>query len=77
MDERNHIILKYFNMRISFTGRLRWHGKQGRLEIYYDETRNAWYASIPVEVGVEKTKTGRKSKHVVRGERKEHSSQIA
>ena len=70
VDEKNHIILKYFNMEISFTGRLRWHGKQGRLEIYYDETRNAWYASIPVEVGVEKTKTGRKSKHVVRGERK-------
>ncbi|MFP3299235.1 MAG: transposase [Thermocladium sp.] len=70
VDEKNHIILKYFNMKISFTGRLRWHGKQGRLEIYYDETRNAWYASIPVEVGVEKTKTGRKSKHVVRGERK-------
>ncbi|MFP3297855.1 MAG: transposase [Thermocladium sp.] len=70
VDEKNHIILKYFNMKISFTGRLRWHGKQGRLEIYYDETRNAWYASIPVEVGVEETKTGRRSKHVVRGERK-------
>ncbi|MFP3298236.1 MAG: transposase [Thermocladium sp.] len=70
VDEKNHIILKYFNMKISFTGRLRWHGKQGRLEIYYDEMRNAWYASIPVEVGVEKTKTGRRSKHVVRGERK-------
>jgi len=70
VDEKNHIILKYFKMKISFTGRLRWHGKQGRLEIYYDETRNAWYASIPVEVGVEVTKTGRRSKHVVRGERK-------
>jgi len=71
VDEKNHkLILKYFNMEISFTGRLRWHGKQGRLEIYYDEVRNAWYASIPVEVGVEVTKTGRRSKHVVRGERK-------
>ncbi|MFP3314191.1 MAG: transposase [Thermocladium sp.] len=70
VDEKNHIILKYFNMKISFTGRLRWHGKQGRLEIYYDEVGNAWYASIPVEVGVEETKTGRRSKHVVRGERK-------
>jgi len=37
VDEKNHkLILKYFNMKISFTGRLRWHGKQGRLEIYYD-----------------------------------------
>ena len=49
---------------------MRWYGKQGRLEIYYDEIRNAWYASIPVEVGVEVTKTGRRSKHIVRGERK-------
>ncbi|MFP3144497.1 MAG: zinc ribbon domain-containing protein [Caldisphaera sp.] len=40
------------------------------MEIYYDETRNAWYASIPVEVGVEKTKTGKESKHIVYGERK-------
>ena len=71
VDEKNHkLILKYFNMKISFTGRLRWHGKQGRLEIYYDEARNAWYASIPVEVGVEETKKGRRSKHIVRGERK-------
>jgi len=57
-------------MEISFTGRLRWLGKQGRLEIYYDEVGNSWYASIPVEVGIEVTKTGRRSKHVVRGERK-------
>jgi len=40
VDEKNHkLILKYFNMEISFTGRLRWLGKQGRLEIYYDEVR--------------------------------------
>ena len=71
VDEKNHkLILKYFKMEIRFTGRLRWHGKQGRLEIYYDEVRNAWYASIPVEVGVEKTKKGRRSKHILCGERK-------
>ncbi|MFP3298263.1 MAG: transposase [Thermocladium sp.] len=64
------LVLKDFGLEVEFAGRLRWYGKQGRLEIYYDETRNAWYASIPVEVGVEVTKTGRKSKHVVRGERK-------
>ncbi|MFP3312989.1 MAG: transposase [Thermocladium sp.] len=69
VDEQK-LVLKDFGLEISFTGRLRWHGKQGRLEIYYDEVGNAWYASIPVEVGVEETKTGRKSKHVVRGERK-------
>ena len=56
VDGQNHIILKDFGLEVEFAGRLRWHGKQGRLEIYYDETRNAWYAYIPVEVGVEKTK---------------------
>ena len=71
VDEKNHkLILKDFNLEIKFAGRLRWYGKQGRLEIYYDDTENAWYASIPVEVGVEETKTGKKSKHIVRGERK-------
>jgi len=71
VDEQNHkLILKGFNVEIVFAGRLRWYGKQGRLEIYHDETRNAWYASLPVEVGFEETKTGKKSKHIMRGERK-------
>jgi len=71
VDEQNHkLILKDFNMAIKFAGRLRWFGRQGRLEMHYDEARNAWYACIPVEVGVEEARTGRKSKHIVRGERK-------
>ncbi|MFP3295844.1 MAG: transposase, partial [Caldisphaera sp.] len=71
MDEQNHkLILKDFNLEIDFAGRLKWYGKQGRLEIYYDETENAWYASIPVEVGVEKTKKGKESKYIIYGERK-------
>jgi len=71
IDGVNHkIILKDFKMEIDFAGRLRWYGKQGRLEIYYDETENAWYASIPVEVGVEKTKTGKESKYIIYGKRK-------
>ncbi|MFP3144655.1 MAG: transposase, partial [Caldisphaera sp.] len=71
MDEQNHkLVLKDFNLEINFAGRLRWYGKQGRLEIYYDETENAWYASIPVEVGVEKTKKGKESKYIIYGERK-------
>ena len=71
VDEKNHrLILKYFDLEIEFAGRLRWYGKQGRLEIHYDDTENAWYASIPVDVGVEETKTGKKSKWIVRGERK-------
>jgi len=68
--ESKVLILKDFGMEVRFVGRLRWFGKQGRLEIIYDDTKNAWYACIPVEVGVEEARTGRKSKHIVRGERK-------
>jgi len=76
VDEQNRrLILRDFDMEIEFAGRLRWHGKQGRLEIRHDEARGAWHASIPVEVGVEETKNGNRSKHIVRGERR--SIQIA
>nr|MCG2880782.1 transposase [Vulcanisaeta sp.] len=68
--ERRVIILKDFDMEIKFVGRLRWYGKQGRLEIIYDESKGAWYAHIPVEVGVEETKTGKKSRYIVKGERR-------
>jgi putative transposase len=71
VDEQNHrLVLKDFGLEIEFAGRLRWHGKQGRLEIRHDEARGAWYASMPVEVGVETTRNGNRSKHIVRGERK-------
>jgi putative transposase len=69
-EQRRVIILKDFNLEVKFTGRLRWFGRQGRLEMHYDETRNAWYACIPVEVGVEEAKTGRRSRHIVKGERR-------
>jgi len=68
--ERHIIILKDFSMEVRFVGRLRWYGRQGRLEIIYDDAKNAWYAHIPVEVGVEETKTGKRSKFIVRGERR-------
>jgi putative transposase len=71
VDEGNRrLILKDFKMELEFAGRLGWGGKQGRMEIHYDETRNAWYASIPVEVGVKTTKKGNKAKYIVQGERK-------
>src|SRR5579875_2104608 len=63
VDEENHkLVLKDFNMEIDFAGRLKWYGKQGRLEIIYDEGTNRWYAHTPVDVGVETTKTGKASK---------------
>jgi putative transposase len=71
VDEQNcRLILKDFGMEIKFVGRLRWYGKQGRLEIIYDETKDAWYAHMPVEVGVEEARTGKKTKHIVKGERR-------
>jgi len=69
-EQRRVIILKDFDLEVKFTGGLRWFGKQGRLEIHYDDTKDAWYACIPVEVGVEETKTGKRSKFIVHGERK-------
>ena len=69
-EQRRVIILKDFGMEVRFVGRLRWYGKQGRLEIIYDESKGAWYAHIPVDVGVEETRTGKKSRHIVKGERR-------
>jgi len=71
VDEMNHrLVLKDFGLEIEFAGRLRWHGKQGRLEIRHDGARRTWHASIPVEVGVETARNGNESKHIVRGKRK-------
>jgi hypothetical protein len=40
-----------FGLRIRYAGRIRWEGKQGRLEIIYFNGR--WFALIPIEVGRE------------------------
>ena len=69
-EQRRVIILKDFDLEVKFTGGLRWFGRQGRLEMHYDDARNAWYACIPVEVGVEEARTGRRSRWIVRGERR-------
>ncbi|RLG38668.1 MAG: transposase [Candidatus Alkanophagales archaeon] len=37
-------------LRIKWKGRNRWKGKQGRLEIVYDDLSKSWYALQPVEV---------------------------
>ena len=51
VDEDKRIIyLKDFNLTLRFKGRLKWHGKQGRLEVIYNEARRSWYAHIPVVV---------------------------
>ena len=37
-------------LRVRMTGSIRWEGKQGRLEIYYDDLTGRWYAHQSVEV---------------------------
>ena len=50
VDEEYSVIrLKDFGLTLRFKGRLKWRGKQGRLEIIYNGARRAWYAYIPVE----------------------------
>jgi putative transposase len=41
------IYLKDFGLALEFKGRLKWHGEQGRLEIFHDGLH--WYAAIPVK----------------------------
>jgi putative transposase len=53
VDEDKRIIyLKDFDLTLRFKGKLKWHGKQGRLEVIYNEARRSWYAHIPVEVEI-------------------------
>ncbi|MGC9112953.1 RNA-guided endonuclease InsQ/TnpB family protein [Acidilobus sp.] len=49
-ENKRIIYLKDFKLSLKFKGKLKWHGKQGRLEVIYDEARRSWYAHIPVEV---------------------------
>jgi transposase len=53
VDEDKRIIyLKDFDLTLRFKGKLKWHGRQGRLEVIYNEARRSWYAHIPVEVEI-------------------------
>jgi len=39
-----------YGLKIRWKGRNKWKGKQGRLEIVYDDLSGRWYAFQPVEV---------------------------
>ena len=58
--ERNEIFLMDFNLRLKFIGKLKWVGKQGTLEVFYDNARRKWYARIPVSVKVNNKPKGEK-----------------
>jgi len=59
--ERRVLRLKYWNVELRFTGKLRWHArpgaKQGRLVIVYDPVRRKWYAKVGVEVLLQRSST--------------------
>jgi transposase len=75
VDEVNHIVRiklgrKKKPLEVPFAGRLRWYGKQGRMEIHYDGARRAWRAYISVKVGAEETRNKKPARRIVRGERR-------
>ncbi|WP_232085434.1 RNA-guided endonuclease InsQ/TnpB family protein [Conexivisphaera calida] len=68
--EAKVIHISRYNLRLRFAGEVRWYGKQERMEIWYDDARRAWYASIAVKVGAETTRNGTKPPHILQGERR-------
>jgi len=60
--ERKTLHLRYWNIEVPFTGKLRWltrpEAKQGRLIITYDPVKKRWYAKIAVEVVLESRLNG-------------------
>ena len=72
VDEQGHkLTLKDFGLEVKFAGRLTWFGKGGRLEVYRDEAKNAWHASIPEEwaYGRRRRETSRSTSSAVKGGR--------
>jgi putative transposase len=53
-----YIVLEDFDLRIRYVGRIRWEGKQGRLEIIYVNGR--WFAHLPIEIDVDPPKSNPK-----------------
>jgi putative transposase len=57
-EGEGRLVLKDFKLSIRYVGRIRWEGKQGRLEIIYEAGR--WFAYIPIEVGEKPSKSNLK-----------------
>ncbi|MFP3194643.1 MAG: transposase, partial [Caldivirga sp.] len=53
-----YVILKDWNLRVRYAGRIKWSGKQGTLIIKYEDNR--WFAYVPIEVGGKPAKTNPK-----------------
>jgi putative transposase len=57
-EGEGYLVLVDFGLRIRYVGRIRWEGKQGRLEIIYINGR--WFAHIPIEVAVDPPKSNKR-----------------
>jgi putative transposase len=57
-ENEGYIVLEDFDLRVRYVGRIRWEGRQGRLEIIYVNGR--WFALVPIEVGVDPPKSNPK-----------------
>jgi putative transposase len=57
-EGEGRLVLKDFKLNIRYVGRIRWEGKQGRLEIIYETGR--WFAYIPIEVREKPSKSNPK-----------------
>jgi len=53
-----YVILKDWNLRVRYAGKIKWSGKQGTLIIKYEDNR--WFAYVPIEVGSKPVKTNPK-----------------
>ncbi|MDF2956356.1 MAG: Transposase [Candidatus Alkanophagales archaeon MCA70_species_2] len=53
--------LVFRGLRIRITGDIRWRGKQGRLEIHYDDLTGRWYALQSVEVSVNRAESAKRA----------------
>ena len=53
-----------FGLRVEWKGKNRWKGKQGRLEIQYDDLSGQWYAFQPVEASPLHQPIGNKKAYV-------------
>jgi len=53
--------LVFRGLRIRITGDTRWRGKQGRLEIHYDDLTGRWYALQSVEVSVNRAESAKRA----------------
>jgi len=53
-----YLVLKDWQLRIRYAGRIKWSGKQGMLVIKLEDNR--WFAYVPIEVGEKPAKTNPK-----------------